>query len=106
MGTSDFSVKFTAWANDDLEEIYSYISSQLFAPVAADKLLDNIQLHVMKLASFPYSGSPLLDKFLQVKGYRKLVVDNYVIFYLIDESDCQVVIMRILYGAQNYRELL
>lgn len=60
----------------------------------------------MRLTGFPYSGSVLLDEFLKSKGYRKLIVDNYIVFYLVNELEKQVVIMRILYGAQNYRDLL
>ena len=40
------------------------------------------------------------------KGYRKLIVDNYIVFYLIEEENHQVIIMRVLYGRQKYENLL
>lgn len=106
MQKNDYGLKFTPFASDDLEQIYSYISNQLYAQNAAEHLLDNIESSIMRLASFPYSGSVLLDDFLKNQGYRKLIVNNYIVFYLVNELDKQVVIMRILYGAQNYRNLL
>ncbi|ODA39978.1 hypothetical protein DSBG_3269 [Desulfosporosinus sp. BG] len=47
-----------------------------------------------------------MDELLRNKGYRKLVVDNYIVFYLVNELERQVVIMRILYGAVNYQNML
>jgi len=60
----------------------------------------------MRLKYYPYSGSFVLDEFLKSRGYRKLIIDNYLAFYLVNEPEKQVVIMRILYGAQNYQDLL
>lgn len=60
----------------------------------------------MRLKDFPYSCSFVLDEPLKNRGYRKLIVDNYIVFYLVNEMEKQVVVMRILYGAQNYQNLL
>lgn len=60
----------------------------------------------MRLCDFPYSGRLVTDDILASKGYRKLVVKNYIVFHLIDENEKQVVIMRILYGARKYENLL
>ncbi|MDR2005789.1 MAG: type II toxin-antitoxin system RelE/ParE family toxin [Acidaminococcales bacterium] len=35
-----------------------------------------------------------------------LIVDNYIVFYLPDEKKKTVIIMRVLYGAQNYKDIL
>ena len=106
MSESSFHLKFTTIANDDLEQIYCYISGKLFAEIAADNLLEKIESSIMKLKEFPFSCSYVLDESLKNKGYRKLIVDNYIVFYLVNEMEKQVVIMRILYGAQNYQNIL
>lgn len=84
----------------------SYISGKLFAELSADNLLERVESSIMRLKDFPYSGSIVLDEPLKIRGYRKLIVDNYMAFYLVDEMEKQVKIMRILYGAQNYQNLL
>ena len=76
------------------------------AETVADDLLGKIERSIMRLKSFPYSCSHVLDEPLKIRGYRKLMVDNYIIFYLVNEQEKQVVIMRIFYGAQNYQDLL
>ncbi|RJX28092.1 MAG: type II toxin-antitoxin system RelE/ParE family toxin [Dethiobacter sp.] len=106
MSENSYSLKFTPKASEDLEQIYSYIAGKLFAEIAADNLLERIESSIMRLKSFPYSCSFVFDEPLKNRGYRKLIVDNYVVFYLVNELEKQVVIMRILYGAQNYQDLL
>lgn len=101
-----YGLKFTPIAEDDLDSIFQYIGDELSAPQAADDLMDEIERQTMRLRDFPYSGSLVSDDILGGKGYRKLVIKNYIVFHLIDESEKQVVIMRILYGARNYENLL
>lgn len=106
MSRRKYSLKFTPKASEDLEQIYSYITGTLLAELAADNLLERIESSIMKLRSFPYSGSFVLDEPLKNRGYRKLIIDNYIAFYLVNEQEKQVVVMRIIYGAQNYQGLL
>ena len=106
MSEEIYRLKFTPKASEDLEQIYIYISQKLFSEVAADNLLEKIENSVMQLECFPYSCSYVSDDALKSKGYRKLIVDNYIVFYLVNEMEKQVVIMRILYGAQAYQDLL
>lgn len=37
----------------------------------------------MRLKEFPFSCNYVADEYLRNKGYRKLIVDNYIVFYLI-----------------------
>ena len=106
MSEVSYSLKFTPKASEDLEQIYSYITEKLFNPIAANDLLEKLENSIKNLKDFPYSSNLVLDEFLKSKGYRKLIVDNYIVFHLINEAEKQVVIMRILYGAQQYQDFL
>lgn len=103
---NSYQLRFTPIAADDLDGIYRYISGHLVAPKAANDLMADIETSIIRLKEFPYSGSPVADDILRSHGYRKLIVKKYIIFYLIDESEKQVVIMRVLYGAQKYENIL
>jgi toxin ParE1/3/4 len=48
----------------------------------------------------------VLDEPLKKRGYRKLIVGNYMVFYLVNEQERQVIITRILYGAGDYQTIL
>lgn len=106
MEKNNYSLKFTPIADEDLDEIYHYISCKLFAEGAAITIMNKIENCIMKLEHFPYFGSYVLDEHLKNKGYRKLVIENYIVFYLVNEAEKQVVIMRILFGASDYLNIL
>jgi addiction module RelE/StbE family toxin len=106
MEGKNYSIKFTTKAEEDLDEIYEYIANNLFASEAADNLMDKFENKILTLKSFPYSSSFVADEVLKNRGYRKLIIDNYIVFYLINEQEQQVIIMRILYGASNYKNIL
>jgi addiction module RelE/StbE family toxin len=106
MAEYNYRVKFTPKAEEDLDEIYGYIYGTLSAALAADTLVDHIETAVMRLKEYPFSCQYVLDEPLKARGYRKLIVDNYLVFYLVEELDKEVVIMRILYGATNYQDIL
>ena len=106
MPNSKYGLKFTPKAADDLDEIFDYITARLFAETAAELLMDKIEDAFIRLKDFPFSCSFVFDEPLKSRGYRKLIIDNYIAFYLIDEFEKLVVIMRVLYGASNYINIL
>ncbi|MGH4118080.1 type II toxin-antitoxin system RelE/ParE family toxin [Clostridium sp.] len=106
MPINEYKIKFTPVAEEDLDQIYEYIVNKLFAGTAANDLMEKIETGIMRLKQFPFSCSHVLDEALKTRGYRRFIVDNYIVFYLVNESEKQVVIMRILYGARNYETLM
>ena len=101
-----YKVRYTPLAYEDLEETDAYITETLCNPEAALTLLNKIEKSISRLRLYPYVGSEVSDAYLGARGYRKLIVENYLVFYLIDEDEKAVVIMRILYGSREYRNLL
>ena len=106
MSGKRYSLKFTQKAYKDLDGIFSYISETLSNQTAAENLIDRIEQSMLRLKDFPYSCSYVSDVHLRAKGYRKLIIDNFIAFYLVDERQNHVIIMRILYGAMKYQDLL
>jgi toxin ParE1/3/4 len=103
---NNYTIKMTPKAANDLDDIYRYISEKLFATSAATNILERIEKEIMRLRKFPFSCNYVADEYLRNKGYRKLIVDNYVALYLIEEEKEQVIIMRVLYGKRKYENLL
>lgn len=106
MEKNNYRLKMLLKASHDLERIYSYIVNDLFAENAANNLIVQIEKSIMRLKDFPFSCNLVKDEILKNKGYRRLIIDNYVVFYIVDETDEVVVIMRILYGPRNYQNLI
>ena len=101
-----YLLKITSVARDDLDKIYNYITKDLYNVTAAENLLNKIENSFMRLKDFPFSCNFVDDQILKEKGYRKLIVDNYIGFYIVDEVKEEVVIMRVLYGRQKYQDII
>jgi len=106
MLTNNYELKITTKASEDLDEIYAYIAGEINNGTAALNLLDDIEKSILRLKKFPFSCSYVEDINLKRKGYRKLIVKNYIAFYIVKEKDTEVIIMRVLYGRQNYQDIV
>lgn len=101
-----YRIRYTQLAYGDLNEIDTYISETLSSPQAVLKLLDEMEESINRLTQFPLIGSEVEDVYLASKGYRKLVVQNYLVFHLVNQTQKEVIIMRVMYGAREYRNIL
>lgn len=101
MDTNTYEIILTDIAKEELDEIYEYISKNLFAKKAANDLMNKIENSILLLETNPFSCVEVSIK-PHNELYRKLIVDNYIILYQIEEDYKQVVIYRALYGKRDY----
>lgn len=90
-------------AEQDLGELFSYISNELQNPIAAKNIATKILRRTQSLANFPEMGVGLEDADRRLGGYRYLLIDNYLVIYKITD---QVSVIRILYARSDYIQLL
>ena len=103
---STYNLKIAPAAGDDLDGIYAYISETLSAPMAAQNLIDKIENSFLSLCVAPYRCELSRNEALRGKGYRRLVVNNYVALYLVDDHTKQVIVARVFYGAMDYEKYI
>lgn len=101
-----FRVAITKRAYEDLDSIYGYIKNDLKNENVALDLIDEIEKSILRLKDYPYSCCLVEDDKLKDQGYRKLIVKNYITFYLVSDEEKVVSIMRILYGRQDYKNMI
>ena len=89
-------------AKQDLMDIVEYINT--LSPEAAVKQYDHIIEKIGSLADMPERCPMCRDPLLQLKGYRVLIVDNYLVFFVVKNSVVQI--RRIIYGKRKYEWLL
>ena len=107
MGRSNsYTLEYAPSAFADLDEILDYISTELQAPETAMSQIERIEKAIITLRSFPYRVPPAKDTTLARKGYRMLVVDNFAVFFIVDEHTRVVSIRRVLYGKRNFSWLM
>ncbi len=102
MATDSYRLQIMPRAAIDMDNIYGYISQELSAPAAAQKLMEKIETSLMSLCDMPERCPVCRDSILQQKGYRKLIVGNYVALFIVDNKAKTVTIMRVFHGRQDY----
>lgn len=105
MDTNNYEIVLTDIAKEEIEEIYEYISQELSEILAANRLMDKIEQNFLRLEQNPYSCVEVHIK-PHNEVYRKLVIDNYIALYEVDEKYKQVVIYRVVYGRMDYLKLM
>ncbi len=93
-------------AKNDIDSIVSHIVNVLKNPTAAKNLLTQIESVIDAISLNPLAFPLCLDKRLKAKGYRKVSVKNYIVFYRVNAEKNTVYILRVIYGRRNYINFL
>ncbi len=102
MPTDKYQVRLLNIAEEDFTEVISFIASD--NPTAADAIANKIEKNLELLSENPNLGRIPREEEIRNLGYRYLIVQNYLIFYTIEEKT--IFIHRILHGDRNYKALL
>lgn len=97
-----FNVTILSTAQDDLKEIVDYLNT--LQPATALKYYDLIVDEILSLETMPERCPLCRDINLRAKGYRFMIIKNYIAFYVIKENEVEV--RRILYAKRQYGWLL
>ena len=101
-----YVVEVSKTAEQDLENIISYLRYDLAGDIIADKYK---MLFKQKLSDLEnLAGSmPVLDENLTGhKNIRKLNVRNYILFYIIDEEKSKAIVVRIGHTFMDWEKYL
>lgn len=101
-----YKIDITPLADQDLDEIVSYISGTLENPIAAASFLDEVESCYGNLEKMPFMFEECRDPQLKALGYRRAVIKNYVMVYRVDETGKTVYVLRFFYGAREYEKLI
>jgi plasmid stabilization system protein ParE len=93
-------IYYLAKAQEDLESILDFIAQDSLQ--RAQDYLQFLQISINKLADFPKLGVTCKRKNIR-RNCRILIIENYLIFYKIDEIAQKIFIGRILHRSVNYK---
>jgi len=98
----EYKIKLTDEFLEEIDEICNYISTSLKAPDAANRLREKVIYNVLLLEKSPRMFVKIEKMSKTERQYRKIVVNNYIILYTIDEKDKKIYVAHIYYGGRNY----
>ena len=96
-----YKVKVNPRAISELDRIYKYIADDKLSPQNARGQVDRIKKAVLNLDTFPQSHQERNEGRYAGKGYRQLLIDNYVVIFRIDELHKTVYVVTIQYQGRN-----
>ena len=101
-----YIVKISETAEQDLENIISYLRYNLSGDIIADKYKLLFKQELKDLENI--AGSmPILDENLTGhKNIRKINVRNYIVFYIVDEENSEALILRIGHAFMDWEKYL
>jgi plasmid stabilization system protein ParE len=101
-----YKVIIDSKAEQDLVDIFLYITDTLKAPDAAKRLYSKIKKEIAGLASMPNRCVLIAEEPYAQLGVRKLFIENYIAFFLVDETSQEVHVFRILYNCREWHNLI
>ena len=96
-----YSVILYPRAFRDIDDIYAYIALEKMTPENAKGQTDRIWDAVKSLEQLPESHQDRLVGRFAGKGYKQLIVDNYIIIFKIDKEQNRVYIVTVQYQGRN-----
>ena len=97
-----YEIRIFPTAQQDLLDVIDYLNT--LSKDAALDYYDRLVSEIESLSMMPERCPRPRDLALAAKGYRYLLVGNYLVFYVIVGKVVQI--RRILYARRDYRQLL
>ena len=102
----EYKVKITPQASAQMLEIFSYISDTLKEPVAAERLLDELQKSIFSLDTMPKRVALTDEEPWHSYGIHKMPVKNFLVYFWVNDELKEVHITAVIYGRRNQLEQL
>lgn len=101
-----YKVEILPLARKDMLEMVTYINQTLSNPVAALRLAEKMIECIESLCKSPHRY-PIFYPIKPLKhDYRRMAVDNYLVFYWVEEQEKVVTVARVIYAKRAYEKLL
>ena len=97
-----YSLQYLPIAQEDLVSILDYIAQD--SPSRALAFVETIDAHIGRLEQHPFLGRVPRHPKLREFGYRVLIVESYLAFYIIRGD--RIEIHRVIHGSRNLDHLI
>ena len=101
-----YKVGYSVDALDDLREIYAYIANELLFPETAAAQVGRIQKEVRSLDFMPARYTLVDWEPWHSMKMHQLLVDNFIVYYLVDDEEMTVTVARVIYGCRDIEGII
>ena len=101
-----YKIEFLPLAKKDIDDIIYYISHNLKNITASKKLRDLFMQSLDNIIEFPYGSSRYQSVGTLKYEYRSYRVKNFLMFYIVNEKQKLITIVRVLYQKMDINNIL
>lgn len=101
-----YSIIITPDAESDLIELRNYISDVLLARDTARSYIRTIRKEISSLNEMPARYKRVDDEPWHSRGIRRIIANNFYVYYRIDEERKRVYILNIIYARRDQLRVL
>ena len=106
MASRKYKVAFSKIAESDIDETLAYISYDLSNPDAASSFADELEHKLNEVSKTPRMGRLVENDFLKRDDVRSFLVGNFIVYYIVDEDEKVIVILRVVYEKRDLDKIL
>lgn len=96
-----YQVKLFPQAFRDIEEIFEYIAYEKLSPEISKGQTDRIKHALKSLEFMPQHHQDRTVGYFADKGYKQLLIDNYLAIFRIDEEQKIVYVLTVQYQGRD-----
>ena len=96
-----YEVMIYPGALQDIDDIYAYIALEKLSPENAKGQTDRIWEAIKTLDTFPESHQDRVVGRYAGRGYKQLIIDNYIAIFKIAKQHKKVFIITVRYQGRN-----
>lgn len=104
--TENYKVGYSVDAVNDLREIYTYIANELLVPDTAVAQVSRIRKAIRSLDSMPARCALVEWEPWHSMKMHQLPVDNFIVYYQVDDEKLAVTVVRVFYGGRDIEEIM
>ena len=104
--TEEYKVDYSVDALDDLREIYAYIANELLVLETAAAQVGRIRKEVRSLDFMPARYALVDWEPWHSMKMHQLPVDNFIVYYLVDDEEMTVTVARVIYGGRDIEGII
>ena len=106
MASEHYSYILTEIAEADVDEAFDYIANELYNPDAASAFANELDEKLEEICKTPKTGRLVHNPYLKQHDVRRVLVKNYIAYYLIDEDAEKIVVLRVVYNKRDQDKIL
>jgi toxin ParE1/3/4 len=97
-----FTLRYLPIAVDDLISIFDWIADD--NPANAAAFIEKLDQRIGRLRTHPFLGHLPRDDKLQSSGYRVLVIESYLVFYIVRGKIVEI--HRVVQGSRHLEDII